>query len=330
MKRHNDTRVPAMMMAAAIDRFGPPSALTRHELPVPKPGPGEVLIALETAGIGSWDTSVRDGSWRKPGRTRFPLVPGVDGAGTIVAIGARVRGLRIDDQVYAYEFANPQGGFYAEYAVAEAAHVSRVPKHLNIRDAGAAAATALTALQGIEALDLRPRQTILIFGATGAVGTLAIQFAAHRGATVIATASGPVATRLVRRLGAMHVIDARRNESIDHLRDYAPDGLDCVLAFAGGKSLERCLDLVRSKGRVAYPHGIEPEPGKRSAFRLKSYDAVANAREFAKLNRQIAATKLRVPIAATYPLGKAAQAHRRLERGRVLGRLVLRVRRASR
>jgi NADPH:quinone reductase-like Zn-dependent oxidoreductase len=82
------------MKAAAVDRFGPPSALTLHDVDVPEPGPHEVLIAIETAGIGTWDASIRDGSWRKPGRTRFPLVPGVDGAGIVVARGARVRSRR--------------------------------------------------------------------------------------------------------------------------------------------------------------------------------------------------------------------------------------------
>src|SRR5580765_3020122 len=170
--------IPNSMKAAALDRFGPPSALTLHEVPVPRPGAQEVLIAVETAGIGSWDASIRDGSWRRPGRTRFPLVPGVDGAGIVVATGARVRRVQRGDRVYAYEFGNRQGGFYAEFAVAHASHVGRVPKALDLGDAGAAAATGLTALQGIDALALRPRQTVLIFGASGAVGTMAVQFAA--------------------------------------------------------------------------------------------------------------------------------------------------------
>src|SRR6185295_19435256 len=147
--------IPASMKAAALDRFGPPSALTVHEVPVPRPGPQEVLIAIGTAGIGSWDASIRDGSWRKPGRPRFPLVPGVDGSGVVVAKGARVRRLHLGDRVYAYEFGNRQGGFYAEFAAAHSGHVSRVPKGLDLREAGAVAATGLTALQGIDALELR-------------------------------------------------------------------------------------------------------------------------------------------------------------------------------
>lgn len=315
------------MKAAAVDRFGPPSVLTLHELPVPKPGAHEVLIAIHTAGVGIWDASIRDGSWRKPGRPRFPLVPGVDGAGIVVAIGARVRRIRVGDHVYAYEFGNPQGGFYAEFAAVEAEHVARVPKGLALRDAGAAAATGLTALQGIDALDLRPGHTVLIFGASGAVGTLALQFAVQRGTRVIATASGAAAARLVRTLGAQRVIDARDPDSIDRLRTLAPDGLDAVLAFAGGKGLERCLDFVRPKGHVVYPNGVEPVPAKRRTFSLRAFDAVANPHAFDKLKRYLGNGRSRVPIAASYPLGKAAQAHRVLDRSHVAGRIVLRVRR---
>jgi NADPH:quinone reductase len=315
------------MKAAALDRFGPPSALALHELPVPKPGQEEVLIAIDTAGIGSWDASIRDGSWRKPGRPRFPVVPGVDGSGVVVAKGARVRRVHVGDRVYAYEFGNRQGGFYAEFAVAHAAHVGRVPRGVGLRDAGAVATTGLTALQGIDALKLRPGQTVLIFGASGAVGTMAVQFARQRGAHVIATASGAAPSRLARRLGAHRVIDARRAESTDHLRKFAPNGLDCVLALAGGDELERCLDFLRPKGRVAHPNGIEPVPKERPTFRVRAFDAIASPREFDKLNRHLGSGRIRVPIAATYPLGKAAQAHRRLDREHVLGRMVLRVRR---
>lgn len=321
--------IPATMKAVAVDRFGPPSALKLHEVPVPKPRPHEVLIAIHTAGIGSWDTSIRDGSWRKPGVPKFPLIPGVDGAGTVVAKGSRVRRFGIGDRVYAYEFGNPRGGFYAQFAVADAEHVSPVPKGLDIRAAGAAAATGLTAMQGIDKVELRPRHTILIFGASGAVGTLAVQLAAQRGAYVIATASGKAAQRLVKRLGARKVIDARSMESIEQLRTFAPDGLDRVLALAGGKALERCLDFVHPQGRVVYPNGIEPAPVARRTLRIRSFDAVASPREFAKLQRRIdaASRKMRVPITAVYPLARAADAHRHLDRGHVLGRMVFGVRR---
>jgi NADPH:quinone reductase len=324
-RKHRD--LAGTMKAAAIDRFGPPSVLTLQQLPVPKPGPREVLIAIDTAGIGSWDSSIRDGSWRKPGRPRFPVIPGVDGAGIVVATGARVSRFRLGDRVYAYEFGNPHGGFYAEFAAVNAGHVAKVPKRVGLREAGALATTGLTALHGIDQLELRHGQTVLVFGASGAVGTIAVQLAAERGADVIATASGAPATRLVRSLGARRVIDARREESLEQLRKFAPDGLDAVLALAGGDQLERCLDFVRPKGRVAYPNGVEPEPRKRRTFHLRSFDAIASSREFARLNRHIANHGIRVPIPATYPLAQAAQAHRRLERGGVLGRMVLKIHR---
>jgi NADPH2:quinone reductase len=100
-----------------------------------------------------------------------------------------------------------------------------------------------------------------------------------------------------------------------------------VLALAGGKALERCLDFVQPRGRVAYPNGVEPEPVARRAFRIRSFDAVASPREFAKLKRRIDAGKIRVPIAAVYPLARSADAHRHLQRGHVLGRMVFGVRR---
>jgi NADPH:quinone reductase-like Zn-dependent oxidoreductase len=286
-----------------------------------------VLIAVETAGIGSWDASIRDGSLRQPGRPRFPLVPGVDGAGVVVAKGVRVRRFRLGDLVYAYEWGNRQGGFYAEFAAADAAHVARIPKSLDLRDAGAVATTGLTALQGLDALELRPGHTVLIFGASGAVGSMAVQFAAQGGAHVIATASGSAAARFVRTLGAQRVIDARRAESIDQLRRLASGGLDRVLAFAGGDGLERCLDFIRPGGRLVYPNGIEPVPAKRRTFRARAFDMVASPRQFERLNRHLTQSRIRVPITARYSLGKAAQAHRRLARQHVLGRMVLQIRR---
>ena len=325
MSQKNTPRVPDRMKAAAIDRFGPPSVLRLHDLPVPNPRSGEVLIALDTAGVGSWDASIRDGSWRKPGRPRFPLVPGTDGAGIVVATGSRVRRFRRGDRVYAYEFGNGQGGFYAEFAAADARHIGRIPKGLDMQSAGAVATTGLTALQGINALGLRAGHTVLIFGASGAVGTLAVQFAAQRGAHVLASASGHAAARVVRALGASRVIDARRPDAAGQLRKAAGDGIDRVLALAGGDELERCLDFVRDGGRVVHPNGIEPVPKPRAAFRVRSYDAMANPREWAKLNRRFNASRVRVPVAAVYPLAKAAQAHRRLDRGKVIGRIVLRI-----
>ncbi|HEY4076142.1 MAG TPA: NADP-dependent oxidoreductase [Rhizomicrobium sp.] len=317
--------LPERMRAVAVERFGPPSVLTVHELPVPKPRSHEVLIRLDTAGVGSWDASIREGKWKKPGPSHFPLVPGVDGSGTVVATGSHVRRFRPGDKVYGYEFGNRQGGFYAEYAVADADHVARVPGKIDLEKAGVVATTGLTALQGIDALRLRAGETVLIFGASGAVGTMAVQFAAQHKVRVFATATGKAAARLVRSLGASAIIDARDEEFIKRLRKAAPTGIDAVFALAGGEELERCLDFVRPGGRVVHPNGVEPEPRSRKDLRIKSFDAVAEPRAFAKLNQTLLKKRVRVPIAAVYPLGKAAQAHRRLHSDHVIGRMALRI-----
>jgi NADPH:quinone reductase-like Zn-dependent oxidoreductase len=320
-------KIPETMQAAAIDRFGPPSVLTLHTLRVPAPGPGEVLIALRAAGVGVWDARMRDGSWYPSEDPTFPIVLGTDGAGVVAAKGGRVRRFEIGDRVWAYEYGNPKGGFYAEYVAVNAEHVGHAPERLNFLQAGAAAAPGLTALQGIDDhLRLRRGETALIFGASGAVGTLATQFAKRKGARVLGTASGDDATRLVRRLGADAVIDARSDDALERLQKFAPKGLDAVLALAGGRALERFLDFVRAGGRVAYPNGVTPEPGERPQVHPVAYDAIAGPREFARLERAAEEAKLRVPIAETYPLAEAASAHELIEKGHVLGRIVLRIR----
>jgi NADPH:quinone reductase-like Zn-dependent oxidoreductase len=166
---------------------------------------------------------------------------------------------------------------------------------------------------------------VLIFGASGAVGTMALQFAAQRNVRVLATATGVAAARLVRSLGADVVIDARDDGAAETLRKAAPAGIDAVLALAGGEELERCLDFVRTGGRVVHTNGIEPEPRRRKTLRVLGFDVVAEPKAFTKLNRALSKGRVRAPIAAFYPLAKAAQAHRRLGEGRVLGRIALRV-----
>ncbi len=323
--RHRAAPVPRTMFAAAIDRFGGPDEITGHALPVPPLDAGEVLIAVDTAGVGSWDAHVREGFFagRKP---HFPLVLGFDGAGTVAAVGSRVRRLKVGDQVYSYNWQNPKGGFYAEYVAVPADKAAPIPRQLDLRHAGAIPITGLTALQGIdEALDLRKGETILIHGGSGGVGTLAIQFARLRGARVFATGSGKEGVELVQEMGAHAAADGRRIDVDELARRFAPDGFDAVLALAGGEALERCLTVLRPDGRVAHPNGIEPAPRKRRGMTLIRYDAISGVREFERLNAAVQAARLKIPIAECYPLTHASKAHERLAEGHVLGKIVLAV-----
>jgi NADPH:quinone reductase-like Zn-dependent oxidoreductase len=320
--------IPAEMEAAAIDAFGPPSALTTHSLPVPRPGPREVLIAVHAAGVGVWDAKARDGSWAE-GDVRFPRVLGADGAGVIVEMGERVRRrLHLGDRVWAYEYDNPKGGFYAEYVAVDVDHVGSLPSLFTMQQGGAAAVTGLTALQGIDDhLAVRRGEMVMIFGASGAVGTLAVQFAArYRRARVIAIASGSAAKALLEKLGAETIIDGRRRDTLDRIKESAPDGLDAILALAGSPVLETSIGLLASGGRVAYPNGIEPEPRRRGRVRVIAYDASVSPTAFGRLARAVEATQLVVPIAETFPLAQASKAHARIERGHVVGRIVLKIR----
>jgi NADPH:quinone reductase-like Zn-dependent oxidoreductase len=314
------------MRAAAIDRFGGPEELTIHTLPVPAVEMGEVLIAVNAAGVGSWDAEMRAG-WYPGGRPRFPLILGTDGAGKVVAVGPRVRRLKVGDPVYSYSFANPKGGFYAEYVVVAAEKAANIPRGLNIQKAGAIATTGLTALQGIDdTLHVWKRETVIIHGGSGGVGTLAIQFAKRRGARVFATASGENGAALARNLGADAAVDWRQRNIAAALRSFAPDGVDCMLALAGGAAQEICIRAIRPGGRLAYPNGVEPKPKKRSGISVHSYDAIAGVHEFQRLNRAVEAAKLQVPIAGVYKLADAAKAHKRLAQGHVLGKIVLQIR----
>jgi len=323
--RHHAMPVPRTMFAAAIDRFGDPDVITGHALPVPTLDGGEVLIAVDTADVGRWDADVRAGLYvgRKP---HFPLVLGFDGAGIVAAVGSRVRRLRVGDEVYSYNWQNPKGGFYAEYVAVPADKVAPIPRRLDLPHAGAIAITGLTALQGIDdALGLKKGETIIIHGASGGVGTLAVQFAKLRGARVFATASGKDGVELVREMGAHAVVDGKRIDIDDQARRFAPHGVDAVLALAGGDALERCLNVLRRGGRIAHPNGVEPAPKKRRGMTLVRYDGIAGIREFERLNTAVQAAKLKVPIAECYPLARAYEVHERLAEGHVLGKLVLAV-----
>jgi NADPH:quinone reductase-like Zn-dependent oxidoreductase len=273
--------------------------------------------------VGIWDAEMRAG-WYPGGQPRFPLVLGTDGSGKVATRGSHARQFEVGEAVYSYSFANPKGGFYAEYVAVAAEKVAPIPEGLTMREAGAIPTTGLTAIQGIDdALQVTSGESVVIVGASGGVGTLAVQFAKLRKARVLAVASGEDGVTLVRRLGADAAVDGRTGDLADALQQFAPEGVDAVLALVGGSTLDRVVETVKQGGRVAYPNGVDPEPKKRHGIRVIPYDAAPGVREFNHLGKAIQAANLKVPIAATFPLSGASQAHERIEQGHVLGKIVL-------
>ncbi len=156
------------MQAAAIDQFGPPEVMHTERLPVPKLGRKEVLIRVATAGVGEWDPSLIDGSF-KLGAVRFPRVFGSEGAGTAVAVGAGVTRVVVGDRVYGWGLSSAKGGFFAEHAAIHENDLAPIPRSVAFDEAGALAVSGITAMQGLDHLERS--QDVMIIGASGGVAT---------------------------------------------------------------------------------------------------------------------------------------------------------------
>jgi NADPH:quinone reductase-like Zn-dependent oxidoreductase len=313
--------IPAQMKAAALDRYGGPEVLRTETLPVPRPGRKQVLIRLDAAGIGVWDPYVRSGEF-EIGPKRFPKVIGNDGAGEIVAVGRGVRRFRVGDRVYAYSM---EGGFYAEYVALDEDEIAPIPQGLSAEEAGALGADGVTALRGLDdQLHLAAGQTLMVYGASGGIGHLAVQLAKRMGARVLAVASGPDGVELVRKLGADAAVDGKRDDVGRAARDFAPGGLDAALVLVHGESLAPALAAVRKGGRIAHPNGVEPAPTAPDGVTLLAYDGEPGRDAFERLNRLIAAGPFHVELGRVYPLEEAARAHREVGQHH-LGKLALRI-----
>jgi NADPH:quinone reductase-like Zn-dependent oxidoreductase len=313
--------IPQEMKAAVIDRYGGPEELHVATLPVPEPDADEVLIRLASAGVGVWDADIRAGEF-EIGPRRFPKVIGNDGAGEVVAVGSRVKRVRIGDRVYAFSM---DGGFYAQYLAVKQDSVAPLPSGLSVEPAGALGADGITALRGLEdTLHLRRGEKLLVFGASGGIGHLAVQLGKRLGAEVFGIASGEDGVALVRRLGADQAVDGKHGTVVDALRAFAPQGLDAALVLSGGKGREAALEQVKKGGRIAYPNGVEPEPEAARGITVRAYDGEASPDAFDRLDALISRGPFHVEV-KFYPLEEAAQAHRDLSKHH-LGKLALRMR----
>jgi len=296
-------------------------------LPTPKLGGREVLIEVKAAGVGVWDPYIVSGELGD-GEAGFPRVPGSDGAGTIIACGDKVKGLKPGDRVYGWGFESQKGGFFAEYVALPEDKVAKIPNGLSFEDAAGLAVDGLTALEGLDLLKLDPGDCLMIMGASGGAGHIACQLAKRRGLRVFAIASGPDGVELVKRLGVDAAADGKGGHAVPLAQELSPDGYDGALVFAGTPDAWKdVLTLVKKRCVVAYPNGVEPAPQGPPGVKVKSYDAVATSKMFVELNELIdkpGTTPFHVEISKSYPLDEAAAALRDVEKHH-LGKLELRV-----
>jgi NADPH:quinone reductase-like Zn-dependent oxidoreductase len=259
------------------------------------------------------------------GEPRFPYVPGTDGAGEVMAVGRNVKRFKEGDRVYAIAFLSPKGGFYAEFAVAKEKHAARIPQGMTVEQAAALAADGITALQGLEdQLRLQAGQRLLIFGASGGVGHIALQLARRLGARVLAVASGEDGVELARRLGAEAVVEGHHGDVEKACRDFAPDGLDAALVLAFNTRCESALKHMRQGGRIAYPNGVEPVPQGPEGLELIAYDGVPSQKTLERLNELVEAGPFHLEIGHVYAMEEAARAQKEALQHH-LGKLALRI-----
>ncbi|SCG15404.1 NADPH:quinone reductase [Micromonospora echinofusca] len=318
--------VVPQMNAVVLDRFGGVDALSSRRIPLPQVGDDDVLIRVEFAGVGSWDAGEREGEYDGVFgiASTFPYVLGWDAAGTVAAVGHNVTRFDVGERVYAATMPVPRGGSYAEYAVVEAEFVARVPDRLPTGQAGAMPWDALTALSGLDLLGLRPDETLMVFGASGGIGHMAVQLARHSGIRVLAVASGDDGVALARRLGADDAVDGRRDDVLAAALEFAPGGLDAALVTVGGEVAERSLRAIRKSGRIAWPNGVLPVPMTSPGAPLSHYDGDRSHTATDRLNTIIEASPFEVHVARTFPLERAGDAHRALN-DHYVGKLALRV-----
>ena len=318
------------MRAAAIDQFGSAAEISVHTLPVPDLSPDEVLIRVQTAGVGVWDPDEREGEMvelmdEEPG---FPYVLGSDGAGTVAAVGENVTWFREGDEVYAAGFLLPKGGFYAEYAAVQADRVAAVPEGMGLEQAGALGGDVVTAFRGVrDTLAVQPGEALMVFGASGGVGHLAVQLATRMGARVLAVASGADGAALARELGADTAVDGKSEDVAEAARRFAPDGLDAALVTANPDGLAEALGTVKEGGRVAWPNGVMPVPEVPEGVEGQSYDGMPDREALDAIGELMGTSSeaggpFRVHVARRFPLAEAADAHRALG-DHFLGKLAL-------
>jgi NADPH:quinone reductase len=328
-------RLPATMPAIPIAVPGGPEVLRLAELPVPKPGRGQVLIAVAAAGVNRADCVQREGRYHMPDGA--PNVPGLEASGTVVARGAGVTALKLGAKVCALIL----GGGYAGYALAEANHCLPVPKGVSLADAAGLPEVYYTVWANlVERGGLRKGQTVLIHGGGSGIGTAAIQLARALGARVLTTAGSPQKCAACRKLGAARAIDYLAEDFVQVVKtETKGHGADVILDFIGGPYVERNIAAAAVEGRIvnlAFLQGakmmvdlgqVQHKHLTLTGSRLRSRSNAEKARLTRALAKSVwplfAKKKLRPVTDMRFPLAQAADAHRRMEASAHIGKILL-------
>ena len=314
------------MRAVVLKGFGGLEMLEERDLPVPEPGPGEVLVRNLAVAVNPVDAKIRAaGRWAG---VEPPFVLGYDAAGVVAKVGPGVKDLKEGDEVYYTPeiFGNPHGT-YAEYTPVPAGIVAKKPKNLSFAEAAAIPLAGGTAWEAVvRRLDVRPGETVLVMGGAGGVGSFAVQFAKAAGAYVIATASAenlPV----LKELGADLALDYRGPWAEEVLKATEGQGVDAAFETAGESLVERVIPVVRPFGRIAT---ILPPQGNLSGLYTKNQTlyGVFLTRERKRLleMRPLFERGLARPLIAEvlpFSLENLRKAHARMDSGHGRGKIVL-------
>ncbi|MDX3489458.1 MULTISPECIES: NADP-dependent oxidoreductase [Streptomyces] len=302
------------MEAIVYEEFGGPGVLHLERLDPPRPGPGQVRVAVRAAGVNPLDHKIRNGWMEGAFPTRLPATPGAEFAGVVLEAGEGVTEFAPGDEVLGWSAT----GSYATEALAEAASLARKPAGLSWEEAAALPVATDTASRVLDELALAEGETLLLHGAGGGVGSVAVQLAVARGATVIGTAS-PANHDYLRVLGAVPV--AYGDGLVERVRELVPEGVDAVFDASGRGALPASIELRggTTDRIVTIADGDAAELGV--AF---SSGGGGPSADRLGANARLAETgELRVEIAQVFPLADAASAHALSEGGHVRGKLVL-------
>jgi len=300
------------MKAIQFDRFGGTEVLHEADLAVPQPGPGQVRVRVKAAGLNAIDGKIRSGTMEALRPTPLPAVPGGEFAGIVDALGEGVQDLQVGDAVLGWS----DTGSYAEYALATT--VAPKPAGLDWQHAAALPVAGETSERVLDLLGVTEGETVLMHGAAGAVGTLAVQLAAARGARVIATA-GPGNQDYLTALGATSTVYGEG--LVERVRALAPDGVDAVFDLAGKGALEDSIALRGGTDRIVT---IADFRARQLGITFAAGSPEKSAAALAALAEAASTGKIALTVTA-YPLDQAASAQQVSDAGHGRGKLVLTV-----